>query len=85
MFNDKREDPPAEDHVHVQRQEKILQRSIKYMFNDKREDPPAEHQVHDQRLEKILQRSIKYMFNGKRRSSTVASSTCSTTREDPPA
>ena len=67
-----REDPPAEHQVHVQRQEKILQRSIKYMFNSKRrsssgasstcstarEDPPAEHQVHVQQQEKILQRSI---------------------------
>ena len=56
-----REHPPAEHQVHVQRQEKILQRSIKYMFNGKRtsssgasstcstarEDPPAEHHFHD--------------------------------------
>ena len=67
-----REDPPAEHQVHVQRQEKIPQRSIKYMFNGKRrsssgasstcstarEDPPAEHQVHVQRQGKIPQRSI---------------------------
>ena len=84
--------------VHVQLQEKVFQRSIKYMFNGKRrssrrasstcstarEDPPGEHQVHVQRQEKILQESIKYMFNGKRRSSRRASSTCSTAREDPP-
>ena len=37
------------------------------------------------RQKKFLQRSIKYMINDKRRSSSAASSTCSTAREDPPA
>ena len=48
-------------------------------------DKPFFGTVHVQRQEKILQRSIKYMFNGKRRSSSGASSPCSTAREDPPA
>ena len=72
-------------------QEKIKQRSIKFMFKCKRrsssgtssscsnarEDQAGEHQVHVEMQEKIKQRSIKFMLKSKRGSSSGARHMCS--------